>query len=127
MGVPNDAGQFLARFASDFEHEVVRAWTWGGEDSDFGKALSWDVQPFAPEAGRVIQVNASVDLQLTQLMLAISERDMEQGALANTDTQVSFDALIQFEDCALVVNGVEREYNENEIRAVLREFNERSR
>ncbi len=127
MGVPSDAKDFLERFAPEFENVAVQGWKWDKEDDDFGKSLSWDIRPYDPESGQSIQANASVDLQLTQLMLSISEREMENSPLDNTDTRIVFDALVQFEDRTLTVSGTEREYSESEIRAVIREFNERTR
>lgn len=127
MTVPSDAVDFLRRFGPEFENETVRGWQWGQDDSDFGKTVSWDVQSFAPEAGQVVEASASVDLQLTQLTLSISERDMTEWRLANTDTTLIFEALVQFEDRTLTVNGVEREYTEAEVRSTIREFNERVR
>lgn len=128
MGLPSDASRFLSSFAHFFENDVVREWKWdGSDDNDFGKAHSWDVVPFDPEAGQVVQANASVDLQLTQLTLSVSERQMDTGPSSNTDTRIVFEALIQFEDCRLTVGGVEREYSEEEIRAAILEFSERTR
>lgn len=127
MGAPRDAKDFLERFALEFGNDAVQGWVWGGEDDDFGKAISWDVRPYKPEEGQVVQANASIDLQLNQLTLAVSERDMKEGALANTDTRMVFEALVQFEDRTLTVDGADREYSESEIRTVIREFNERTR
>lgn len=126
--VPTDASSFLSAHASNFENEAVRAWRWGDdpEDNDFGKSHSWDVVPFSPEHGQTVQVNASVDLQLTQLTLSISERDMSEGP-ASADTNIVFEALVQFEDRRIVVDGAEREYSTDEIRALIAEFNERTR
>lgn len=120
MAVPTDAREFLACFGATFENEVVRTWQWDGEDADFGKSHSWTVRPFAPEAGQIIEVVASVDLQLTQLTLSISEREVDADAV------LTFVALVQFEDGTLAVNSVERECCEQEILAAIADFNERT-
>ena len=127
MGVPSDAKDFLARYGREFENDAIQGWVWGGEDDDFGKALSWDTHPCEPESGQTVQANASVDLQLTQLTLAISERDLGDKVSPHADAAVVFTALLQFEDRTLTVDGDEREYSESEIGAVIREFNERTR
>lgn len=126
MDVPTDAKDFLRRYAAAFENETVRGWEWIGDDDDFGKSLSWDVRPYDPKEGQTVQVNASIDLQLTQLTLAISERDMTEGGSADVDTSVVFEMLVQFEDRTLTVNGVEQEYSDSAIRAAILEFNERT-
>lgn len=127
MDVPIDAKGFLGQYAAAFENEAVRGWQWVGDDDDFGKSLSWDVRPYDPAVGQTVEVNASVDLQLTQLTLAISERDMTDGNSAATETSVVFEVLVQFEDRTLSVNGVEQEYSDSAIRAAILEFNERTR
>lgn len=120
MAVPIDASEFLANFGALFENEFVRAWQWGGDDADFGKSYSWTVRAIDPELGQVVEVVASVDLQLTQLTLSISERE------SAADAVLTFVALVQFEDRSLAVNSVETEYSALEIMAVIADFNERT-
>lgn len=125
---PTDANDFLMGFGGEFENEVARNWRWSGQDDDdFGKMESWTVRPYDPDNGQTVEVVASIDLQLTQLQLSISERDMTNGLLSAADTTVVFDALIQFEDQTLTVGGEEREYSESEIRLAIQEFNDKVR
>lgn len=126
--MPVDVSVFVNDFGARFETLPAGvALAWSTDDADFGKLISWDVRAFAPELGQTAQVNASVDLQLTQATLSVSVRDMEEGALANTDTELVFVGLVQFEDKTISVNGEPREFTEASLADMIREFNEATR
>lgn len=114
-----DAPSFLQKFAVNFSQPEVQKWTWGAEENDFGKSVSWDI----PAGEGQPKLNATIDLQLTQLALVISEHD---DVAKHADATIVFNALIQFEDGIAVVDGLDRAYSEQTITDVIAEFHQRT-
>ncbi|CAE6794498.1 hypothetical protein R70006_05006 [Paraburkholderia domus] len=115
-----DAAQFLAEFGSRFANDDVRGWAWGGEDSDFGKRVQWPVGE-----ATVMEAIASVDLGETQLQLTITERDLATSSEGG-DAQISFDALISFDEQTLTVDGEALAYTREAIIETIDQFNMRT-
>lgn len=114
-----NAPLFLSRYGHLFAVDELQSWVWGGEDDEFGKSLSWDLQ--TPAEGQPFLVNASVELQLTMLNLSISERDLSHS---NNDTEIVFSAQIYFDEERIVLNGDALVYSSESIAIVVRAFNE---
>jgi hypothetical protein len=124
------AAIFLQDFANDFAAPIVHSWQWVDEADQFGLVHSWDVVEPDIADGHRIRANASIDLQAAQLTLSISEREQraladefELGRTVPQDSNVTFVALVQFEDQTLTVDGVGRPFTADEIRGVIVEFN----
>lgn len=114
-----NAREFLAMFGLLFTHPVAREWVWNEGDDDFGKSVSWVITPASVDEVQA-EVSASIDLQLTQLQLVVSERSPGDSAV------VVFSVLVQFEEQSLVVNGEAGEFAEAAISEAIQEFNERT-
>jgi len=118
--VINDAPSFIAQYRESFSNDVVRQWGWQDDDADFGKTHHWIVRAASAD-GTEAEVSASVELQLDQLQLVVSERYPNLGA----DTQLVLNALIVFDPPALYIDGLETGFSESAIEHVLSEFNEK--
>jgi len=105
-----DAKSFLVTFGQRFPLASVQAWTWEADDDEFGKRAELLLAPAA---------TATVDLQLTQLMLVITERDSSNQ---DSGSSVVFDALIQFEDGTVVINGADHPFSLDAVRLAIDEF-----
>ena len=94
---------------------------WGGQDdSDFGKRAQWPVGE-----ATVMEAIATVDLGETQLQLTITERDLATSSEGG-DAQISFDALISFEEQTLTVDGDALAYTREAITETIDQFNMRT-
>ena len=105
-----NAPEFLASHGK-LVIQPVKAWEWDAGDDDFGKRFSLPIPPFA---------TATVELQLNQLSLVITERD---NTVVDADTTVVFDALIQFEEGFITMDGLTHPITDTGIQFVLNEFN----
>ena len=114
-----DAQDFLPAMGLYIANDVVKAWSWEKDDDQFGKRHSWSI------GGEGVEAIATVDLQLAQLTLSISERDIsgvEEGR--DADPVLTFEALFQFEDQTVVKDGVALPYTSQAMADVIRQFNE---
>ena len=114
-----NALDFIAACCSQIRNDTVQAWVWGEDDETFGKSVSW------PIGADNVEAIASVDLQSTQLTLSISERDISGQSDGGTteDAEVTFVALVQFEDQTVTLNGDTLPYTRQAIQDVIMQFN----
>lgn len=114
------ADEFLPVFGPSIRNESVQSWVWAPEDDQIGKQYSWDI------GGDGVEAIATVDLQQSQLLLSISERNIsDEGDPRQNDAVVTFLALIQFEDQSVSLDGQALPYTEQAMRDVIRQFNDR--
>lgn len=112
----SDAIAFLTQFGALFESTEVQQWTWGEGDDLHGKRVSWPVGD-----GEVVEAVASVELMATQLQLTVTERDLSNPEMGS---DVSFDALVNFDEKIVTLNGEPMPYEAASVQQVIERFNE---
>jgi hypothetical protein len=117
------AAEFLQHWAGRFSNDEIRNWVWTVDDDDFGKRTSWHVG-----ADPAVEAVASVELMVDQVQLTITERDLATSSegVSDADATVVFDALIQFEEGSVVLDGEPLPWDEKSITSVVQQFNERA-
>lgn len=113
------AVDFLKCFGQLFTNEVVRSWAWQPEDDEFGRAHHWLVRPGSLDEVEA-EVSASVDLQIDQLQLVVSERTPGEGS------SIVLNVLVQFVEQTLLVDGEPAEFSGAEITRQIATFNQRT-
>jgi hypothetical protein len=117
------AAEFLQRWATHFTNEEVRNWVWSADDDVFGKRTSWQVGE-----AQAMESIASVELMEDHIQLTVTERDVATSSedVSGADAQVVFDAVVDFEECSVLINGEPLIWGDSAIAEALRRFGERA-